>query len=120
MSTYVPEAVQAGLDAARNKRQKQKSKFRIETQDGYFRLLKLWDGGFAVSLDDVPKLRGLVDIYDGPNHLFQCLIVASCEEMYEMHYEYKRMTAVLRNAPRDFAVDDPEVAGLLTKPDVSA
>ncbi|MEM6309369.1 MAG: hypothetical protein AAF754_04910 [Pseudomonadota bacterium] len=114
MSTYVPDAVQAGLDAARISRLKRASKLRIETADGYFRVLRLWDGGFSVSSDDAPKLRGLVDIHEGSMHLFQCLIVASREDADQMHYEYKRMTAVVGSAPRDFVEDADAPVALLS------
>lgn len=114
MSTYVPDAVQAGLDAARLSRLKRASKLRIETADGYFRVLRLWDGGFSVSLDDAPRLRGLVDIYEGSVHLFQCLIVASKEDTDQLHYEYKRMTAVVRSAPRDFVEETEAAVALLS------
>ena len=119
MSTYVPDAVQAGLDAARVSRLKRASKLRIETEDGYFRVLQLWGNGFSVSLDDAPKLRGLVDIYEGSIHLFQCLIVASSQEGGQMHYEHKRMTAVTRSAPRDFVAETDAPVALLAETDIS-
>ena len=103
MSTYVPEAVQAGLDSARIARLKSTSRLRIDTPDGYFRVLRLWETGFAVSLDDAAHLRGFVDVYEGPRQLFQCLIVASREEGGEMIYDFKRMTTVANGPARDFA-----------------
>ena len=113
MSTYVPEAVQAGLDAARIAALKSSSRLRIETADGYFRVLRLWDTGFAVASEDAPRLRGFVDVLDGPSHLFQCLIVASEEEAGEMRYEFKRMTAVTGQPPRDFETAEPLPVGLI-------
>jgi hypothetical protein len=111
MSTYVPDAVQAGLDAARNKRLKSVSKLRVETQGSYVRVLRLWDTGFSVALNDAPHLRGFVDLYEGPSHLWQCLIVASEQSGDEMTYEFKRMTAVSDRPPRDFeAGQDAPVA----------
>ena len=115
MSTYVPDAVQAGLDAARVKRMKQSSKLRIETPEGYFRVLRLWDTGFSVALEDAPHLRGFVDLYEGPTQLFQCLIVASDEDAGEMIYEFKRMTAVANGAARDFAVEQEAPVAYLTR-----
>lgn len=120
MSTYVPDAVQAGLDAARIKRLKSNSKLRIETQDGYFHVLELWDTGFSVPLEDAPHLRGFVDLYEGPRQLFQCLIVASQEAAGTMQYEFKRMTAVADRPARDFATDVEAPVALIAKPDLSA
>ena len=113
MSTYVPNTVQIALDEARISRLRASSKLRIETADGYFRVLRLWQNGFSVASEDAPHLRGFVDLYDGPSQLFQCLIVASSEEAGEMRYEFKRMTAVSHTPPSDFASDLPQPTALL-------
>ena len=105
MSTFVPDTVQKDLDAARLARLKSSSRMRIETPDGYFRILRLGHDGFTVAAEDAPHLRGLVDVYDGPTQLFQCLIVASREEAGEMHYEFKRATAVADRAALDFVAE---------------
>lgn len=120
MSTYVPDAVQEGLDAARIKRLKSASKMRIETADGYFRVLRLWSNGFSVAARDAPHLRGFVDLYDGPTQLFQCLIVASREENGEMQYDFKRITAVATSPARDFAADIDAPVALIGKEDLTA
>ncbi len=120
MSTYVPEAVQKGLDAARLKSMKRASKLRIETSDGYFRVLRAWENGFSVAAEDAPRLRGFVDMHDGAQHLFQCLIVASEEEAGEMRYEFKRMTAVTRTAPRDFVAETEAPVALIDKAEQTA
>lgn len=113
MTTYVPVDVQAAMDAARVRKLKQSSKLRIETKDGYFRVLRLWDTGFSVASEDAPHLRGFVDLYEGSLHLFQCLIIASEEEGGEMRYEFKRMTAVARTPPKDFVAEMDTPAGLI-------
>lgn len=115
MSTYVPTAVQDALDAARVSRLRTSSKLRIETADGYFRVLRLWENGFSVASEDAPHLRGYVDLYEGPSQLFQCLIVACSEEAGEMRYEFKRLTAVSHTPPSDFASDAPQPVALLTE-----
>lgn len=113
MSTFLSDAVQAGLDAARVKQIKRASRLRIETPDGYFRVLRLWETGFSVAAADAPRLRGYVDVYEGRTHMFQCLIVASHEDAGEMVYDFKRMTAVSAQAPRDFVAESDAPAGLL-------
>jgi hypothetical protein len=47
-------------------------------------------------------MRGLIDIYDGPRHLYQALIVASARDGDMMRYEFKRNTAAATQAPVDF------------------
>lgn len=119
MTTYVPMDVQAAMDASRVKKLKQSSKLRIETADGYFRVLRLWGSGFSVASEDAPHLRGFVDVYEGPAHLFQCLIVASEEEGGEMRYEFKRMTAVANTPPLDFVAEVEAPAGLIEDQGIS-
>ena len=76
-------------------------------------MLRFWEGGFALDAEDAPHLRGLVDLYNGGAHLYQCLIVASSEEGDLMHYEFKRNTATADRAAPDFVVDDGAPIALL-------
>lgn len=113
MTTFIPKAVQDALDQARIDGLKKKNRLRVHMGEEIFPVLRLWAGGFSVEADAVPRLRGLVDLYDGARHLSQCLIVASEQEGGEMRYEFKRATAVSEKAPLDFyrAADAP--VGLL-------
>ncbi len=69
-------------------------------------ILRMWDGGFAVSKENLPPLRGFVDIYDGNEHAFHCLIVASEIVGQEVHCGFKRMTPFRTKAPLDFVTQD--------------
>nr|WP_170681560.1 hypothetical protein [uncultured Ruegeria sp.] len=102
MSTYVSKEMRAELDAARIATLKKTSRLRVEMGDNYFKILKLWKDGFSVEAATTPRLRGLVDIYDGATHLYQCLIIADEEEAGEMRYEFKRNTVAADSAPLDF------------------
>lgn len=102
MSTYISPEVQAGLDAARKKALKSRHKLRVEVDGHSFRVLRFQDDGFTLDIDNAPKLRGLVDLFDGSKHLYQCLIVATEELGGEMRYEFKRATLAADSAPVDF------------------
>ncbi|KIC41712.1 hypothetical protein RA28_20165 [Ruegeria sp. ANG-S4] len=102
MSTYVSREIRAELDAARIASLKKSSRLRVELGDNSFKILRLWRDGFAVEAAETPRLRGLVDIFDGANHLYQCLIVAAQEDGGEMQYEFKRNTVATDKAPLDF------------------
>ncbi len=91
-----------------------KSRLRIRVGDATFPVLKFWDTGFSLDADDAPQLRGLVDLYDGARHLYQCLIVASQEENGQMEYEFKRATAAVDKAPLDFVRDENAPVALLS------
>lgn len=115
MTTFLSREVQEGLNAARKRAQHRKSRLRVHAGDEIFRVLRSWDDGFAMDLDVAPKLRGLVDLYDGSRHLYQCLIVASSEEDHEMIYEFKRHTAASDTPPVDFALDENAPVALITQ-----
>ena len=104
MSFFLPKEVRDGLEAARKRDLKRKSRLRVHVDDDIFTILRFWENGFAME-EDAPKLRGLVDIYDGSRHLYQCLIIASSEEDGEMVYEFKRNTQAHDKAPLDFYRD---------------
>lgn len=115
MTTYLPQDVRDGLDAARLADLRKRNRLRVLTGGQTWPLLRLWRSGFSVEAAVVPPLRGLVDIYDGTNHLYQCLIVASEEEAGEMRYEFKRHTAATDKPPLDHFRGPDAPIGLLPR-----
>lgn len=114
MNDYLPKEVLDGLHAAKKRDIMRSSRLNVRIgDDESYRIYKLRENGFSVDRDDAPKLRGLVDIYDGPRHLYQCLIVTSSEEGGEMQYEFKRNTQARDHAPLDFERPDDQPVGLL-------
>ena len=93
MSEFLPKEVRDGLELARKRKLRKKSRMRVKAGDETFTILRYWDQGFALDADDAPNLRGLVDVFDGARHLSQCLIVASEEDGGERVFEFKRATA---------------------------
>lgn len=111
MESFLPKDVQAGLEQARKKALHKSSRLRIDVDGKLFRVLRMWKTGFAMDLDTAPNVRGLVDLYDGGKHLFQCLIVANQEDGGEMLFEFKRATPVADAAALDFEkAEDAPVA----------
>lgn len=115
MTTFVSKEVQDGLEGARLASLKKASRLRVQAGDEYYRVLRMWRDGFSVEAESVPALRGLVDLYDGANHLYQCLIVASEAESGEMRYEFKRNTVADDRAPLDFYRDPQAPIALLAQ-----
>ncbi|MDV4146207.1 MULTISPECIES: hypothetical protein [Shimia] len=113
MSTWVPKEVQAGLDAARKKSLRKSSKMRVEADGQSFRVLKYRENGFTLDIEDAPHLRGLVDLYDGGRHVYQCLIVASEEDGDVMHYEFKRSTVAEDKPPADYFKGENQPTALI-------
>lgn len=114
MSEFLPKEVREGLEAARKQALRQKSRLRVHANDTVFPVLRFWESGFSLDSTDAPNLRGLVDLYDGAVHLYQCLIIASEDAGGEMIYDFKRNTAAVDKAPLDFVRDEDAPVALLT------
>ncbi len=114
MEIIFSKEIQAGLDAARLAGLRKASRLRVHVDGQACPVLRMWKTGFAVAADDTPRLRGLVDLFDGANHLFQCLIIAGEEDAGEMQYEFKRATAVAHAAALDFEKSAQAPVGYLT------
>ncbi len=102
MEVFISKEIQAGLDAARRANLRKASRLRIDLNGRLIKVLLMWENGFAVAHEDAPDLRGLVDLYDGAHHLFQCLIVGREEQHGEVHYTFKRGAPVTDHAGLDF------------------
>jgi len=117
VTTYLSEELRAGLNAARLAGLKKASRLRVLAGDDFHPVLRLWRGGFSVEAEEASHLRGLVDLYEGSRHLYQCLIVAAEEEGGEMRYEFKRNTAATDRAPLDYSRGPDAPAALLPRPE---
>jgi hypothetical protein len=107
MLEFLPTYVREGLEAARKRDLKRKSRLRVQVGDAVFPVLRFWDNGFALDADFSPgKLRGLVDVYDGSRH-----VIDNCE----LVCDFKRATAVSDRAPLDFWRDENAPVGYLPK-----
>jgi hypothetical protein len=104
---FLPKEMLEGLQKARKADLRRKNRLRVEANGESYKILRFQDDGFTVDSDDAPNLRGLVDIFDGGRHLYQCLIVASERENGEMRFDFKRNTMASDKAPLDF-YRDPE------------
>ena len=115
MLEFLPKEIRDGLEMARKRALRRKSRLRVQVGHATFPILRFWDQGFALDAELTPNLRGLVDVYDGANHIFQCLIVASATENGEVVCEFKRSTAVLDRPALDYWRDENAPVGYLPK-----
>ncbi len=116
MSTYLTDEMRQGVQSARKLAAAAKSRLHVEADGQTHRVLRRWENGFALDADGAPHLRGNVDLYDGPRHIYQCLIIASEREGGEMRFEYKRATAARQTPPVDFVREREAPAGLIGGP----
>ena len=115
MQEYWSKEVCDGLLAARKGEQRRKSRMRVQVGEAVFPILRFWHDGFVLDGKLSPHLRGLVDVYDGARHVFQCLIVASVADGDEIICDFKRSTPVSDTAPLDFWRDENAPVGYLPR-----
>lgn len=115
MLEFLPREVRDGLEAARKRGLRRKSRLRLQVGDAVYPVLRFWEDGLALDAKLTPHLRGLVDVYDGANHIFQCLIVASETAEDELICSFKRSTAVLDRPALDYWRDENAPVGYLPK-----
>jgi hypothetical protein len=115
MFELLPKEVRDGLEAARKRDRSRKTRLRVQLGEAVFPVLRLWDDGFALDADHAPRLRGLVDVYDGSRHICQCLIVASSIENGELICDFKRSTLAVDCPALDFWRDENAPVGYLTR-----
>ncbi len=113
MEAFFSSEVLDGIKSARNKAERKKNRLRVHVGEEIYPVFKFWGTGFSVDLETVPKLRGLVDLYDGGRHLSQCLIIRADKDGDRMNYEFKRRTEAVENAPLDYERDDDAPIALL-------
>lgn len=113
MTGLLPKDLEEEFSAARRQSRRRRATRVVHVGDDVYPILDYSEDGFAVDAEDVPNLRGLVDIYEGPRHMTQALIVASAREGELMRYEFKRNTRADGQAPLDFASPLPQAVMLL-------
>jgi len=77
---FIPKDVVDDLARARLAKLTKKTRLRVQAGDMRVPLLRLTATHFAIDRAQAPRLRGLVDIYDGARHLYQALVVATSFE----------------------------------------
>ena len=115
MSTFLPTDILDHLEEARRRGWHTSPHLRIEAGAQRLAVTRAWEGGFALHASTAPKLRGLVDLYDGARHLKRCLIVASEKDGEEMCYELKVVNDATDEQPVDFERASDAPIALLPK-----
>ena len=84
---HLSDAIRKGLEDARLASLRRAGRLCVHDGDRIHRVLRLWDGGFALEAGAAPGLRGHVDLYDGPRHVYRCLVIADGDEDGDDHGE---------------------------------
>ena len=114
MLEFLPKELREGLDLA-VVRKARRSRLRVQLGEAVFPVLHLTTEVIVLDADRTPRLRGLVDVFDGARHILQGLIVASRVENGRLVCEFKRATVVSETAPLDFWRDENAPVAYLPK-----
>lgn len=90
MDIFLPKGFEPGLTRPRMSRPVRASHLCVEASGVYYPVLRRWASGFAVRAGDVPALSGIVEMYDGAEHLGQCLITGKEEASGEIVFTIKQ------------------------------
>ncbi len=114
MLEHMPEELREGM-RLKLQRQARRSRLRVQIGEAVFPVIGLTDSTLSFDAEKAPRLRGLVDVFDGARHILQALIVANRIEGGLMICEFKRSTLVSERPALDYARDPEAPAGLLPR-----
>lgn len=93
MDTFLPKGFEARLTRRQMSGPVRPTKLGVTVEGERYPVLRQWATGFAVRAGAAPALSGIVDLYDGAEHLHQCLITAKQEVDGETVFTVKRGSA---------------------------
>jgi hypothetical protein len=113
MIEFLPKDIEDGLATARLRAAKKKTRLRVQSGEDMIPLVRLTGSHFVIEKELAPRLRGLVDIYDGARHLYQALVVATSFDGDAVVFEFKRNTATASGPALDFVRDETAPVGFI-------
>lgn len=90
MDTFLPKGFEPGLARPQMSRQVRAPQLCVAAGEVYYPVLRRWATGFALQAGAAPELTGVVDIYDGAEHLSQCVITRKDEANGEIVFSVKQ------------------------------
>lgn len=105
MFTFLSAEVREGLARAHKKSSARSRRLSVHLGDAVYPIRRIWEDGFAIELGPQIRLRGHVEIHEGPRHILSCLIQAIDVQENELICLYKRVSPVHDRAPLDYEVD---------------
>lgn len=106
MSDTAANVILCGFDAAQFNSRTGTQGYRVVTGGRSYPALRVWKTGFALSADDAPSPRGVVEVYRGEEYVLMGLVVANAPENNEIVFEFKRATHVTAQPPLDFVASE--------------
>jgi len=92
MDIFLPKGFEAGRARRVSNGPQRVVNLCVEAGGVYYPVLRKWATGFAAVAAEVPALSGVVNLYDGAEHLHQCLITGVETVDGETIFTVKRST----------------------------
>lgn len=112
MLEFLPQELREGFALAQSRRAR-RSRLRVQLGEAVFPVLSLSEEAMVLDAAKVPRLRGMVDVYDGARHILQGLIVAAQIENGRLVCTFKRSNRVSETPPLDYPRDENAPPGYL-------
>ncbi len=94
MEIFLPAGFEPNLRRAPKSSPARARKLSVEVDGAQYPVLRRWATGFATTVEGVPKLEGVVRLYDGSRYLHQCLITG-CESVENQQvFTFKRAAEI--------------------------
>jgi hypothetical protein len=90
MDIFLPEGFEPARARPSKSRPARAPRLSVEVGGAMYPVTRRWATGFAVATADVPPLEGVVNLYDGREHLHQCLITAHEQRDGEQIFTVRR------------------------------
>ena len=114
MESVLPGEVLTALEQDRRDSRRARTRHLVVAGERQHRIMELTETGFVIAADDLPHLRGYVEIMLGQERIARRLVVFAWAREGLVGYEFKH-DAASREIPADFV--EPDHAGLLTPPE---
>ncbi|MDZ7910011.1 MAG: hypothetical protein U5N10_18525 [Gemmobacter sp.] len=114
MLEFLPKDVREGLVLAQT-RKAQRSRLRVQLGQAVFPVVQLTADTIVLEAGLSPRLRGVIDVFDGARHILQGLVVATRQEDGLLVCSFKRSNTVSDTPPLDYVRDENAPAGLLPR-----
>jgi hypothetical protein len=113
MESILPEELLSALEADRRNSRRARTRHLVVAGERQHRIMELTETGFVIEADDMPHLRGYVEILLGIERIARRLVVFAWARDGLVGYEFKH-DASSRETPADYVM--PERLGLLDAP----
>ncbi|HBU16553.1 MAG TPA: hypothetical protein DEF16_18565 [Gemmobacter sp.] len=114
MLEFLPKDVREGLVLAQT-RKARRSRLRVQLGQAVFPVVQLTADTIVLEAGLSPRLRGVIDVFDGARLFLQGLVVATRQEDGLLVCSFKRSNPVSDTPPLDYVRDENAPAGLLPR-----